>query len=146
MQQQLLDYQISTDVSLLDVNFIHDYLCRQSYWAAGIPEDTVRRSIEGSLCFGVYLGKRQVGFARVISDFATFAYLADVFITPEYRGLGLSKALMTFIVGYPKLQGLRRWMLATADAQGLYEKFGFTPLARPERIMEISCPDIYTRK
>ncbi|MCB0533152.1 MAG: GNAT family N-acetyltransferase [Lewinellaceae bacterium] len=145
MKQQLLDYQISTDISLLDIYFIHDYLCRHSYWAAGIPEETVRRAIEGSLCFGVYWGGRQLGFARIISDYATFAYLADVFITPEFRGLGLSKALMAFIVEHPKLQGLRRWMLATADAHGLYEQFGFKALARPERIMEISRPDIYTR-
>ena len=120
-------------------------MCRHSYWAAGIPEETVRRAIEGSLCFGVYWGGRQLGFARIISDYATFAYLADVFITPEFRGLGLSKALMAFIVEHPKLQGLRRWMLATADAHGLYEQFGFKALARPERIMEISRPDIYTR-
>jgi GNAT superfamily N-acetyltransferase len=146
MRLQHEEYQISTDVSLLDVSLIHDYLCNHSYWAAGIPEETVRRSIQGSLCFGVFIGRRQVGFAQVISDCATFAYLADVFIVPEHQGRGLSKWLMACIMQHPKLQGLRRWMLATADAHGLYEKSGFKPLAQAERLMEIRNPDIYNTK
>lgn len=146
MLLQHQDYQISTDNSLLNISFIHQYLCLHSYWAAGIPEETVRRSIDGSLCFGIYHEKHQVGFARVVSDYATFAYLADVFIAPEHRGKGLSKWLMAVITEHQKLQGLRRWMLGTADAHGLYEKYGFQPLARPERFMEKHDPEIYKPK
>ncbi|MGX5689227.1 GNAT family N-acetyltransferase [Arcticibacter tournemirensis] len=134
---------ISADKSMLDIPLIHRYLSEQSYWAKNIPLETVERSIENSLCFGVYSESRQVGFARVITDCATFAYLADVFVLPEYRKKGLSKQLLAFIREYPALQGLRRWMLGTADAHGLYRKFDFSGLAHPERLMEISVPNIY---
>lgn len=136
-------FRISTDPSQLDISMIHDYLCRQSYWAAGIPEETVRASIKGSLCFGVYEGNRQIGFARVITDCATIAYLGDVFILPAFRGQGLSKWLMEVILAHSSLQGLRRWILATADAHGLYAQFGFRLMARPERWMEKHDPDVY---
>lgn len=134
---------ISADKSMLDVTMIHRYLSEHSYWAKNIPIETVERAIENSLCFGVYSDNTQVGFARVITDCATFAYLADVFVLPEYRGNGLSKHLLGFIREYPALQGLRRWMLATADAHELYRKFDFSELAHPERMMEISIPNIY---
>lgn len=129
-------YFISTDKSKLDISMVHSYLSGESYWAKGIPEETLRRSIEHSICFGVYSGNNQVGFARIVSDCATFAYLADVFIRPANRGRGLSKMLMDTIIAHPELQGLRRWLLGTADAHGLYAKYGFTPLAKPERMME----------
>ncbi len=138
----LLEFQkdafvISTDKSKLDIDLIHDYLSNHSYWAPNIPRDIVERSIQNSLCLGVYLHSNQIGFARVTTDFATFGYLADVFILEEYRSRGLSKWLMECILEKtPELQGFRRWSLATADAQGLYEQFGFTALARPERMME----------
>ena len=135
---------ISTDRSRLDRKAILEFL-RGSYWAPGIPEDVVERSIENSLCFGVYDGERQVGFARVITDYATFAYLADVFVLESDRGRGIATWLMEVIRGHPRLEGLRRWMLVTRDAHGLYRKFDFTPLARPERVMEISVPDAYAR-
>lgn len=133
---------IDTDNARLDVDVIHGFLT-ESYWAAGIPRATVERSIEHSLCFGVYVDGRQAGFARIISDYATFAYLADVFILAPYRGRALSKRLMDAIVAHPKLQGLRRWSLATRDAHGLYARYGFTPLASPERYMERLNPGVY---
>ena len=136
------DFEISTDPARVDVDVVHAFLTN-CYWAKGIPAETVRRSIENSICFGVYHGKQQVGFARVITDRATFAYLADVFILQAYRGRGLSKWLMECIVGYPGLRGLRRWMLATQDAHGLYAQFGFTAVKAPERWMEVHRPDIY---
>lgn len=133
------EFCISTDKSKLDINIIHQYLSEESYWAKNIPVETVQRSIEGSLCFGLYVTEdsitRQVGFARVISDCATFAYLADVFVLEPYRGKGLSKWLMKTIMDCPGLQGLRRWLLATKDAHGLYLQFGFAALDKPERIM-----------
>ena len=129
-------YLISTDPGLFDLNVVHGFIS-QSYWAKGIPRPLVERMIQNSLCWGVYHGAAQVGFARVITDKATFAYLADVFILPEHRGRGLSKALVATILAHPDLQGLRRWMLVTADAQGLYEQFGFKVVAQPERHMEI---------
>jgi N-acetylglutamate synthase-like GNAT family acetyltransferase len=137
-------YEIGTDAARVDVEVVHGFLA-DSYWAKGIPVETVRRSIENSLCFGVYHDKQQVGFARIISDHATFAYLADVFILPAYRGRGLSQWLMECIMGHPDLQGLRRWMLATQDAHGLYAKFGFTHLKSLDSWMEIHRPDIYAR-
>jgi len=133
---------ISDDPARLDHAVIHGYLGR-SYWAAGIPREIVDRSITNSLCFGVYQGGRQVGFARVVTDQATFAWLADVFILEEHRGHGLSKQLMAAILAHPKLQGLRRFMLATLDAHRLYEPFGFNVTRTPERIMEIHRPDLY---
>ncbi len=135
--------EIDTDKGRLDVPLIHGFLTN-SYWAKGIPIDVVRRSIEGSLCFGIYEEGRQVGFARVVSDRATFAYLADVFVLESHRGQGLSKKLMAAIVAHPPLQHLRRWLLATQDAHGLYEQFGFRPLAIPERFMELHDPDVYS--
>jgi GNAT superfamily N-acetyltransferase len=136
------EISISTDPSRLDLDLIRDYLAR-SYWAKGISRETVERSIAGSLCFGLFEGARQIGFARVITDRATFAYLADVFILEEFRGRGLGKRLMETIRAHPDLRNLRRWMLVTRDAHGLYEKFGFRPLANPERVMEIAEANIY---
>lgn len=134
---------IDTDKTRLDLDVVHGFLAT-SYWAKGIPRETVERSIEGSLCFGVYEGRRQVGFARVITDAATFAYLADVFILETHRGRGLSRRLMDAIVAHPSLQGLRRWLLATRDAHGLYARYGFKPLAAPDRMMELHNPGAYT--
>ena len=128
-------YLISTDASMLDLEVVHSYLSR-SYWAAGVPEGVVRRSIENSLCFGVYRGEEQAGFARVVTDRATFAYLADVFVLEEHRGQGIGKWLVEVILSHPELQGLRRWMLATRDAHDLYRRYAFTELARPGIFME----------
>ena len=128
-------YLISTDASMLDLEVVHGYLSR-SYWAAGVPEDVVRRSIENSLCFGVYWGEEQAGFARVVTDRATFAYIADVFVLEEHRGQGIGKWLVEVILSHPELQGLRRWMLATRDAHDLYRRYAFTELARPGIFME----------
>jgi GNAT superfamily N-acetyltransferase len=130
------DYTISTDKSRLDVALIHRFLSQESYWAQNVPLDVVVRSIDNSLCFGVYHGDQQVGFARVVTDQATFAYLADVFVMREHRGRGLSKQLMATISDWPTLQGLRRWVLATQDAHALYEQFGFTALNKPEIFMQ----------
>ncbi len=130
------DFLISTDKSKLNISVIHHYLSTASYWAKNIPLQKVQRSIEHSFCFGVYKNNEQVGFARLITDYSTYAYLADVFIAAQYRGLGLSKWLMQFIITNPEVQGLRRWMLATQDAHGLYTQFGFKPLDKPERIMQ----------
>jgi GNAT superfamily N-acetyltransferase len=138
------DYEISTDPARVDVGTVHEFLTN-SYWAKGIPLETVQRSIESSISFGVYRGQQQVGFARIISDLATFAYLADVFILPSFRGRRLSRWLMECIVSHPDLQGLRRWMLATKDAHGLYARFGFTPIKTPDSWMEIHRPDVYAK-
>jgi GNAT superfamily N-acetyltransferase len=136
------EYCISTDKERLDVALIHGFLT-MSYWAAGVPMDVVKRSIEHSLAFGVYKEDQQVGFARIVTDYATFAYLGDVFILEPFRGRGLSKWLMEVIVGHPELQGLRRWMLLTRDAHGLYRQVGFTEPSHPERYMEMHFPDVY---
>ena len=120
------DYLISTDPSLLDTGVVHSYLSGESYWAKNIPRDVVEKSIANSLCFGIYHQTEQIGFARLITDKATFAYLADVFIVGKHRGKGLSKWLMQVIHGHPELHGLRRWVLVTGDAHGLYEQFGWT--------------------
>jgi N-acetylglutamate synthase-like GNAT family acetyltransferase len=138
-------FVICDDPARLDLDVIHGFLS-QSYWAQAIPRETVSRSIAGSLPFGVYAkAGGQVGFARVVTDCATFAYLADVFVCDPYRGRGISKWLMQVISAHPKLQGLRRWMLVTRDAQGLYAGCGFTALAKPERVMERVDPEIYMR-
>jgi len=138
-------FLISTDHSRLDIDAIHAYLTR-SYWAAGIPRDVVERSIRGSLCFGLFAGTAQIGFARVITDCATFAYLADVYVLEDYRGRGLAKWLMSVVVSHPDLQGLRRFMLATRDAHGLYEQYGFKRLESTAWHMEIARPDLYAQK
>jgi GNAT superfamily N-acetyltransferase len=138
------ELSISTDRALLDVDAVHQYLTN-SYWAKGIPRDTCERSLENSLCFGIYDAARQLGFARVVSDFATYAYLADVFVMEEFRGRGLSAWLMECIVAHPSLQGLRRWSLATRDAHGLYAKYGFTPLEAPDRWMERHNRAVYAK-
>lgn len=126
----------------LDIQLIHGFL-RNAYWAKGIPMDIVKKSIENSLCFGLFHDGKQIGFGRAITDRATFAYMADVFVIENYRGLGLGKWLVSCILDHPDLQGLRRWILATLDAHGLYEKFDFIPLREPERLMEINRPDLY---
>lgn len=131
------DHLFSTDKTKLQLDVIHNYLSKESYWAQNMPIDTIKKSIEGSICFSIYLKDKQIGYARVVTDHATFGYLADVFILEAHRGKGLSKQLMQFIMAHPDLQGLRRMMLATRDAQGLYKQFGFTALSMPERIMEI---------
>jgi GNAT superfamily N-acetyltransferase len=145
MQPITDDYVISADKSRLDLPFVHLFLSTQAYWCLNIPIDTVRRSVEHSLCFGVYLGEQQVGFARIISDYATIAYLGDVFVIPEHRGKGLSKRLLEEIMSHPGLQGLRRWILLTGDAHGLYQQFGWKPISKPELYMEIATPNIYTQ-
>lgn len=137
-------YAISTDPERLDRGVIHGFLSA-SYWAKGIPRKVVDRSIEGALCFGLYEGDTQVGFARVITDRATFAYLADVFVVESHRGRGLAAWLMKTIMGHPELEGLRRWILMTRDAHGLYRKFGFRELADSGRCMEIVDREVYTR-
>ncbi len=136
-------FEISTDRTRLDVKAIHDFLT-QSYWSPGIPLATVARAIDNSVCVGAYLSAEQVGFARVVTDKATFAYLADVYVLEPHRGNGLSRRMMEAIVQHPELQGLRRWLLITRDAQGLYAKFGFRPLAAPDRFMELHKPNAYT--
>ena len=135
-------FTITCDPARMDRAVIAEFLA-SSHWARGIPQATVDKSLAHSLCFALLDGHRQVGFARVISDYATIAYLNDVFVLSEYRGRGLSKWLMECIRSHPELQGLRRWMLATRDAHGLYEKFGFTPLKKPEVFMERHNPDVY---
>jgi len=138
------ELRISTDKGELDVPLIHRFLSNEAYWSPGIPRETVERAIAGSLCFGGYVkGAGQVAFARVISDFATFAYLADVFVLAEHRGRGYSKQLVAAVMAHPQLQGLRRFMLGTWDAHGLYAQFGFAPFARPDRMMEIQRADPY---
>ena len=136
-------FVISTDKERLDLDVVHGFLT-ESYWAKGIPREVVARSIENSLCFGVYGDGKQVGFARVISDYATYAYIGDVFVLESYRGHGLGKWLMECIMCHPWLQGLRRWSLATMDAHGLYAKSGFSPLKTPERFMELHDPEVYS--
>ena len=136
-------FTLSTDPARLDLEVIHSFL-RNCYWAKGIPREVVARSIEQSLCFGVYDGSgAQVAFARVISDFATIAYVGDVFVLDTHRGRGLGKWLMESITRHPALQNLRRWILTTRDAHGLYAQVGFTPVQSPERFMELHQPDVY---
>jgi len=147
MESRRGEFLISTDRARLDLDVIHGFLTN-CYWAKGIPRDVVARAIEHSLCFGIYhemgtVPSLQVGFARVITDFATIAYLGDVFVVDAYRGRGLGKWMMECITQHPQLQGLRRWILLTRDAHGLYSNFGFTPLKAPDRYMELHRPDIY---
>jgi GNAT superfamily N-acetyltransferase len=143
MEYRRDEFLISTSSERLSLDVIHGFLT-SCYWAKGISREVVERSIEHSLCFGVYDGAgAQVGFARVVSDFATVAYLGDVFVLESHRGRGLSKWLMECIVQHPALQNLRRWILLTRDAHRLYSQFGFTPLKAPERYMELHRPNVY---
>jgi GNAT superfamily N-acetyltransferase len=139
------EFEISTDPARVDMAAVHEFLSTRAYWSIGVPEDVLRRAIEGSLVFGIYRGREQVGFARVVTDRATFAWIGDVFVLESFRGQGLAKWLMACIVGHPELQGLRRWLLATRDAHGLYAQFGFKPLENPTRLMERRDPDVYVR-
>lgn len=137
------EFTISTDRNLLRIDAIHKFLSEESYWAKTRTKVQTETAIKNSLPFGVYKGENQIGFARVVTDFATFAYLGDVYILEEFRGNGLSKWLMETISAHPELQGFRRWILATKDAHTLYEKFGFHALVHPERWMEKPAPDAY---
>lgn len=139
------DYRISDNKAELDHNSIHAQLT-QTYWSSGIPLAIVSKAIDNSLCFGLYHQNAQVGFARVVSDFATFGYLCDVYVLEAHRGHGLGKWLMQCLQQHPQLQGLRRFMLVTRDAHGLYQQLGFSELANPGRVMEIVVPDIYLKK
>lgn len=142
-EQARHEYSISSDPSKLDFEVIHGFLSN-SYWSPGLPREVLIRAVAGSLCFGLYHGSAQVGFARVITDKATYAYLCDVFVLEAYRGKKLGCWLMEAIIGHPDLQGLRRFVLVTRDAHRLYDKFGFRPLARPEGYMEVFSPDVYS--
>lgn len=135
--------RIGTSRDDVDVDVVHAFLSEQSYWCRGVPRDVVARAIDHSLCFSARLDRDFVGFARVVTDRATFAYLCDVFVLPQARGRGISKAMMAAIDGHPELQGLRRFLLATSDAHGLYAQHAFTPILRPERFMERYRPDAY---
>jgi GNAT superfamily N-acetyltransferase len=138
-------YAVSSDPQLIDVVAAHAFLSR-SHWSAGIPLETVAKAVANSLCFGVFQAEAQVGFARVVTDKATFAYLCDVYVLDAHRGQGLSKRLMQAVQAHPELQGLRRVMLATKDAHGLYAQFGFEPLSNPSRLMEVLRPDVYQQR
>ena len=137
--------EITNERSRMDIDAIRQFLAR-SYWAPAISRGVVARAISNSLCFGAFNDSRQIGFVRVVTDAATFAYVADVFVLEEYRGRGISKGLMAAVRAHPDLQGLRRWHLATRDAHGLYRQFGFSALADPDRHMELVDPDVYRRK
>jgi GNAT superfamily N-acetyltransferase len=136
-------FVFSDDVNKIDAAAIHAYLSTGSYWAQGIPFETVKRSIDNSLCFGIYKEGQQVGFARWITDRATFGYLADVYVLPEFQGQGLMKKLISLMLFHPDLQGLRRYMLATKDAHKLYSQFGFKPIDKPENLMAVVIKDAY---
>ena len=144
MEWQRGDYEVSTDPARIDIESVHRFLSDEAYWSPGVPQDVVRRAIAGSLVFGLYRGSAQVGLARVVSDRATFAWLCDVYVLEEHRGHGLGKWLMECVKAHPELQGLRRWLLATRDAHGLYKQFGFEPVD-PDRFMENRDPDVYKR-
>lgn len=137
------EYEIDTDKRRLDIAAVHAFLVNESYWAQTRTLEQTLKAIENSLCFGIYKGAKLVGFARVVTDRATFAYVGDVFVLEAHRGKGLSKWLMKVIVEQPDMQGLRRWLLATRDAHGLYEQFGFKQLVHPDRWMELTAPDAY---
>ena len=138
-------FVFSDDTNLVDVKAVHHYLSTQSYWAKDISLELVQKSITNSLCFGIYKDQKQVGFARWVTDKATFAYLCDVYVEEEFRGLGLSKKLMALMLFHPDLQGLRRYQLATLDAHGLYKQFGFKALENPEMQMAIVFKDLYSK-
>ncbi|MFN4315656.1 MAG: GNAT family N-acetyltransferase [Chitinophagaceae bacterium] len=137
------DFLISTDRSKMDLVAIHDFLSKYSGWSDHIPFERVKTSIENSLNFGLFHKGRQIGFARVISDFSTIAYLGDIYVLDDYRGQGLSKKLMDAVMGHPNLQGLRRWILLTSTADWLYEKYGFVKVPNPEIYMELYNPNVY---
>jgi N-acetylglutamate synthase-like GNAT family acetyltransferase len=139
------EFFITTDRAKMDVAAVHDFLTHHAYWCKGIPFQTVQNAIDHSLNFGLFHRQKQIGFARIISDYTTVAYLADVYILDAYRGKGLSKKLMDSIMSHPQLQGLRRWILLTSSADWLYEKFGFKKIARPEIYMELHQPDVYKK-
>ncbi len=140
------DFRITTEVGELDAELVHRFLSQESSWAKGISLALVERSMANSLCFGGFLGKDQIAFARVISDYATFANLVDVFVLPQHRGKGYSKALMAAVFAHPQLQGLRRFTLATGDAHGLYAQYGFTAPLFPQSLMERYFPGMYEPK
>src|SRR5882757_6049487 len=137
------DYLITTDKTKLDIGFLHSFLSTEAYWSKGIPLDTVIRAAENSLNFGLFHQDKQIGYARIISDYSTVCYLGDVFVIRAHRGKGLSKWLMQQVMAHPDLKGLRRWILLTGDAHGLYKQFGWKPIAHPERWMEVHNPDVY---
>lgn len=137
-------FTITSDPGKLDIAAVHDFLCNHSHWSRNIPIERVKTAIENSLNFGLFDGEKQIGYVRVISDYATIAYLGDVYVLPEYRGQGLSNLLMKEVMSHPCLQGLRRWILLTKDAHRLYEKHGWTAVANPERYMEVYNPDAYS--
>jgi N-acetylglutamate synthase-like GNAT family acetyltransferase len=139
------EYSIHTGYETMDIAAIHQYLSQESYWAKGIPFETVQRSLQHSFCIGVFTGGMQVGFARLVTDYSTFAYLADVYILPVHRGKGLSKEMMQYIMNLDWMAGLRRIMLATLDAHGLYQQFGFKVTETPDRIMERRKEQAYTK-
>jgi N-acetylglutamate synthase-like GNAT family acetyltransferase len=132
-----MSYEITTDKSRFDIDVIHRFLSTEAYWSQGIARETVERAIANSLCFGLFDGEAQVGLARVVTDYVSVAYVADVFVLPSHRGRGLSKRLMETIRAHPDLQDVRRWILLTRDAHGLYRQFGFKPVSAPDRYMEI---------
>ena len=136
-------FDIDTNPARLNLDLIHRWLSQESYWAKDVPREVLERALQHSICFGAYRDGAQVGFARAITDRATFAYLADVFVLHELRGHGCAQQLMEAVMAHPELQGLRRFALATRDAHALYARYGFTPLARPETFMERYRPDIY---
>ena len=138
-------YLISTDKEKLDLDEIHEFLSTKAYWCLNIPKEKVRTAIENSFCFGVYNLEKQIGFARIITDFATIAYLGDVYILEEHRGKGISKCLVETIMNHSELQGLRRWILLTGDAHELYRKFGWKDIASPDKWMELHNPNVYSK-
>ncbi len=139
------NFTVTSDLSRMDLNVVHGYLSR-AYWCEGLPRETLEQAMRSSICFGVFEGEKQVGFARVVSDRTTFAYVCDVFVLESHQGKGLGTWLMQCVVRHPELQGLRRWHLTTRDAHSLYRKVGFTLLSKPERHMEVFTPDIYKQK
>jgi len=142
MEWQRYEYKVSTDPKLLQMNVVHDFL-RQMYWSKDVTDELVQRAVDGSLCFGLYLDERQIGLARVVTDKATFAYMADAFVLEEFQGKGLGQWLLGCVVAHPDLEGLRRFLVLTPNAHDLYHKYGFQPLAHPEQMLEIFNPDIY---
>ena len=145
VEQTFGEYLITTDKEKLDIVAIHDFLSKHSGWSDNIPFDRVKTSIDNSLNFGLFHNGRQIGFARVISDMSTIAYLGDIYVLDEYRGKGLSKKLMDAVISHPNLQGLRRWILLTSTADWLYEKYGFKKIPKPELYMELYNPEVYKK-